>query len=129
MYTVNRNVLDFDFEKVCSVTLSNINVYVCLVCGKYFQGMFSRLFTTFFPNGFFPSLLGRGRNTPAFVHSHQADHHVFMKMETLKAYCLPDGYEIIDSSLNDIRVYLLLNYIDQSVLLHPILEGHSTKFD
>lgn len=29
--------LDFDFEKCCSVSLSHINVYVCLVCGKYFQ--------------------------------------------------------------------------------------------
>ena len=29
--------LDFDFEKCCSVTLSPVNVYVCLVCGKYFQ--------------------------------------------------------------------------------------------
>ena len=29
--------LDFDFEKCCSVTLSKNNVYVCLVCGKYFQ--------------------------------------------------------------------------------------------
>jgi hypothetical protein len=29
--------LDFDFEKCCSVSLSPINVYVCLVCGKYFQ--------------------------------------------------------------------------------------------
>lgn len=34
-----RSVLDFDFEKLCSVSLSNINVYACLVCGKYFQGM------------------------------------------------------------------------------------------
>ena len=37
--TINRNVLDFDFEKLCSVTLSNNNVYACLVCGKYFQGI------------------------------------------------------------------------------------------
>jgi U4/U6.U5 tri-snRNP-associated protein 2 len=29
--------LDFDFEKCCSITLSHVNVYVCLVCGKYFQ--------------------------------------------------------------------------------------------
>lgn len=29
--------LDFDFEKCCSVTLSHVNVYVCLVCGKYYQ--------------------------------------------------------------------------------------------
>lgn len=36
--TINRQVLDFDFEKLCSVSLSRINVYACLVCGKYFQG-------------------------------------------------------------------------------------------
>ncbi|MPC26846.1 U4/U6.U5 tri-snRNP-associated protein 2 [Portunus trituberculatus] len=30
-------MLDFDFEKLCSVSLSRINVYACLVCGKYFQ--------------------------------------------------------------------------------------------
>ena len=35
-----RSVLDFDFEKLCSVSLSNINVYACLVCGKYFQGIY-----------------------------------------------------------------------------------------
>lgn len=29
--------LDFDFEKCCVVSLSPINVYACLVCGKYFQ--------------------------------------------------------------------------------------------
>lgn len=36
--TINRSVLDFDFEKLCSVSLTRINVYACLVCGKYFQG-------------------------------------------------------------------------------------------
>lgn len=36
--TINRQVLDFDFEKLCSISLSRINVYACLVCGKYFQG-------------------------------------------------------------------------------------------
>jgi hypothetical protein len=36
--TINRKVLDFDFEKLCTTTLSNTNVYGCLVCGKYFQG-------------------------------------------------------------------------------------------
>jgi U4/U6.U5 tri-snRNP-associated protein 2 len=36
--TINRSRLDFDFERVCSVSLSNLNVYACLVCGKYFQG-------------------------------------------------------------------------------------------
>lgn len=37
--TINRGFLDFDFEKLCSVSLSKINVYACLVCGKYFQGL------------------------------------------------------------------------------------------
>ena len=36
--TISRTVLDFDFEKLCSVSLTRINVYACLVCGKYFQG-------------------------------------------------------------------------------------------
>lgn len=36
--TINRGVLDFDFEKLCSISLSKINCYACLVCGKYFQG-------------------------------------------------------------------------------------------
>lgn len=35
--TVNRHLIDTDMEKVCSVSLSNLNVYVCLVCGKFFQ--------------------------------------------------------------------------------------------
>ncbi len=37
--TINRGLLDFDFEKLCSVSLSKINCYACLVCGKYFQGL------------------------------------------------------------------------------------------
>ncbi len=37
--TIDRTVLDFDFEKLCSVSLSNNNCYACLVCGKYFQGI------------------------------------------------------------------------------------------
>lgn len=38
LYPHPRSVLDFDFEKLCSISLSHINVYACLVCGKYFQG-------------------------------------------------------------------------------------------
>jgi U4/U6.U5 tri-snRNP-associated protein 2 len=77
--TINRNVLDFDFEKLCSISLSKINVYACLVCGKYFQG--------------------RGIGTFAHTHSVAVDHHVFLNLNTLKFYCLPDNYEILDSSL------------------------------
>ncbi|CAM9221693.1 unnamed protein product [Discosporangium mesarthrocarpum] len=81
--TINRNVLDFDFEKLCSISLSNQNVYACLVCGKYFQG--------------------RGRSTHAFTHSVQHSHHVFINLGTCRIYCLPDGYEVLDSSLEDVK--------------------------
>lgn len=84
--TIKRHMLDFDFEKLCSISLSHLNVYACLVCGKYFQG--------------------RGTNTHAHTHSVDEEHHVFLNLETHKFYCLPDNYEIKDSSLDDI-IYLL----------------------
>jgi U4/U6.U5 tri-snRNP-associated protein 2 len=61
---INRMALDFDFEKLCSVSLSNIHVYACLVCGKYFQG--------------------RGKSSYAYAHSVHDDHHVFMNLESSK---------------------------------------------
>ncbi|TFK56513.1 cysteine proteinase [Heliocybe sulcata] len=84
--TINRALLDFDFEKLCSVSLSNINVYGCLVCGKYFQG--------------------RGKSSYAYAHSIHDDHHVFINLETIKVFVLPDGYEVSDPSLEDIAFYL-----------------------
>lgn len=83
-------VLDFDFEKFCSISLSNLNVYACLVCGKYFQG--------------------RGLNSHAYTHSLEAGHHVYINLQTEKVYCLPDGYEINDPSLDDIRHVLNPRY-------------------
>ncbi|RWS19617.1 U4/U6.U5 tri-snRNP-associated protein 2-like protein, partial [Leptotrombidium deliense] len=93
--TINRPVLDFDFENLCSVSLSKINVYACLVCGKYFQG--------------------RGIGTHAYVHSVATDHHVFLNLNTLKFYCLPDNYEIIDSSLDDITHVLKPTFTSQDI--------------
>jgi len=81
--TINRKLLDFDFEKLCSVTLSNINVYACLVCGKYFQG--------------------RGPKSQAYFHALDEDHHVYINMATKKVYVLPEGYEVISKSLDDIK--------------------------
>lgn len=81
--TINRQLLDFDMEKLCSVTLTNMNVYVCLVCGKFFQG--------------------RGKHTPAYTHSVQYGHFVFINLHDSRAFCLPDGYEVIDSSLDDVK--------------------------
>lgn len=55
--------------QVCSVSLTNMNVYCCLVCGKYFRG--------------------RGKSTEAHTHSVEAFHHVFMNLHNAKIYCLP----------------------------------------
>jgi len=46
-----------------------MNVYCCLVCGKYFRG--------------------RGKSTEAHTHSVEAFHHVFMNLHNAKIYCLP----------------------------------------
>lgn len=62
--TIDRHMLDFDFEKVCSVSLSHLNVYACLTCGKYYQG--------------------RGKTSHAYFHSIDKDHHVFINLTTLK---------------------------------------------
>ncbi|XP_039276651.1 U4/U6.U5 tri-snRNP-associated protein 2 isoform X1 [Nilaparvata lugens] len=45
-------------------------------------------------------------NTHAYTHSVAESHHVFLNLLTLKFYCLPDNYEIVDSSLDDIKYVL-----------------------
>ncbi|SCP03283.1 U4/U6.U5 tri-snRNP-associated protein 2, putative [Plasmodium malariae] len=84
--TINRNLLDFDFEKLCSISLSNLHVYACLVCGLYFQGI--------------------GKGTYAYTHALEKNHYVFINLETCKTCCLPENYEIEDASLNDIKYFL-----------------------
>lgn len=81
--TINHQMLDFDFEKVCSISLSDQNVYACLVCGKYFKG--------------------RGKATHAFTHSVQSAHHVFINLQNDRIYCLPDNYEVVDQCLRPIK--------------------------
>lgn len=85
--TINRSVLDFDFEPSCSVSLeSSPHVYGCLVCGKFFRG--------------------RGSSTPAYTHSVDENHFVFVHLWKGTFHCLPDDYEIHDSSLADISAAL-----------------------
>ncbi|KAI9809897.1 MAG: hypothetical protein M1825_000330 [Sarcosagium campestre] len=94
--TINRSLLDFDFEKLCSVSLSNINVYACLVCGKYYQG--------------------RGPKSHAYFHALEVGHHVFVNMETQKVYVLPEGYEVKSKSLDDIKFVVDPTYTKQEVM-------------
>jgi U4/U6.U5 tri-snRNP-associated protein 2 len=84
--TVNRQVMDFDMPKLCSISLAKVHVYGCLVCGKFFAG--------------------RGKHTFAYTHSVQAFHHVFINLHDGRIYCLPDMYEVTDASLDDVKFAL-----------------------
>ncbi|UKJ90723.2 ubiquitin carboxyl-terminal hydrolase [Theileria orientalis] len=95
--TINRHLLDFDFEKVCSITLTNIHVYACLVCGKYFQG--------------------RGKNTHCYTHALEECHYLFMNLEDCKVYCIPENYLVEDASLDDIKYFLKPVYTRKDVEL------------
>ncbi|KAH3685694.1 hypothetical protein WICPIJ_003335 [Wickerhamomyces pijperi] len=107
--TVNRKNLDFDFEKICCVTLSPSNVYCCLTCGKYFQG--------------------RSVNSPCFAHSINDNHHIFISFSNLKVYCLPENYEI-KTSLDDIKFQINPKYSEVDVnLLQSGKLGTGTDLD
>jgi U4/U6.U5 tri-snRNP-associated protein 2 len=94
--TIQRTALDFDFEVACSVTLqTGPHIYACCVCGRYFRG--------------------RGSATPAYTHAVDASHFVFLHLTQQTFYCLPDNYEIHDSSLDDIRNALHPTYTAQDV--------------
>ncbi|KAI9046456.1 hypothetical protein LZ554_009205 [Drepanopeziza brunnea f. sp. 'monogermtubi'] len=94
--TIKREVLDFDFEKLCSISLSNINVYACLVCGKYYQG--------------------RGPKSHAYFHALEVGHHVYINMQTQKVYVLPEGYEVKNKSLDDIKFVSDPRYSKEEVM-------------
>jgi U4/U6.U5 tri-snRNP-associated protein 2 len=77
------------------VSLSNINVYACLVCGKYFQG--------------------RGRSSYAYTHSLDQDHHVFINMSSLRVYVLTESYEVKNKTLDDIKYVVNPTYTKENV--------------
>ncbi|PWN95445.1 cysteine proteinase, partial [Tilletiopsis washingtonensis] len=93
--TINRPLLDFDFEKLCSVSLANQNIYACLVCGRYFQG--------------------RGRSSHAYFHAVDVGHRVFLNLGSAKVYILPDSYEVHSAALSDILYLLHPTYTRASI--------------
>jgi len=98
--TIHRELLDFDMEPSCSVTLeSGPHVYACLVCGKFYRG--------------------RGPQTPAYLHAVDEGHYCFVHLKEGTFHCLPEDYEVVDSSLDDI-----------SAALHPTFKEEAiTKLD
>jgi len=94
--TVTRSLLDFDFEHSCSVSLDGgPHIYGCLVCGKFFRG--------------------RGKGTPAYTHSVNDSHFVFVHLSRGTFHCLPDDYEIKDPSLNDISLALRPTFTEEDI--------------
>ena len=82
--TITRTLLDFDLPISCSVTLSSCpHVYACLVCGQYFRG--------------------KGWGTPAHTHAMECNHLLFVHLHKGTVWCLPEEYEVKDSSLDDIQ--------------------------
>ncbi|MES1909507.1 MAG: hypothetical protein MHM6MM_002235 [Cercozoa sp. M6MM] len=94
--SIDRNALDFDQDPRCEVTMSELNVYVCLVCGCY--------------------LAGRHSGSPAHTHALADNHRVFVQLSTRRFYCLPDDYEITDTSLVDI-----------AQLIRPKISAHDLR--
>lgn len=111
--TITRSALDFDFEPCCSISLdSGPHIYACLICGQYFKG--------------------KGNYTPAYLHSIDMNHHVFIHLTKGTFYCLPDDYAIHDVGLEDISsalrpIYTLeeINSLDDSRTLSRDLFGRS----
>lgn len=93
--TIDRKRLDFDFEKICHITLSTNNIYGCLICGKYLQG--------------------RSPSSAAFNHTILESHHVFINFTNLKVYVLPENYEVKGKGLDDIKYQVLPTYNEQDV--------------
>ena len=78
LHSINRRCLDFTSNPVlCSKTLSPCRVYLCLVCGNYFSG--------------------KAKKTPAYAHSVEEDHAMFMSMEdNMDLVWMPQGETVHD---------------------------------
>lgn len=109
--TIDKEMLDFDTEKLCSVSLANFNVYCCLVCGKFLQG--------------------RSRSSYAYEHAVEENHRPFMNLETKKAYILPENVELTSPKatniLSTIREALSPEYTPEKV--EELLQLPKTGFD
>lgn len=67
-----------------------------------FKVIIVQIFLIFCFDLFNPSQ-GRGKSSHAFFHSLDEDHHVYINLQTLKVYILPESYEVQSSALDDIK--------------------------
>ena len=88
--TISRSSLNFSKIPQCKQTLLTDHIYACLICGIY--------------------LRGKGKNTPVYNHSLEMQHYLFICLDTLDIYCIPDMYQVVDGSLDDIRMNIQPGY-------------------
>merc|ERR1739848_561957 len=93
---INRRLLDFDNRKICSKTLTILNVYTCLICGIYFEG--------------------RSKFSPVYNHSLIKKHKLFIHLLDSRIFCLPENYEIFDPTLHDIKHNLHPTFLIKDVI-------------
>ncbi|KAG0668698.1 hypothetical protein C6P45_004473 [Maudiozyma exigua] len=101
--TINNKKLDFDSDRICSVTLTKLNIYGCLTCGKFFKGYKER--------------------SPAFLHSISENHRLFISLKNHpnNIIVLPDELEINGTTP-------LLSRQDQK-LVHDIIFATNPTYD
>ncbi|ORY87617.1 hypothetical protein BCR37DRAFT_375478 [Protomyces lactucae-debilis] len=105
--TVHRELLEPDAARLCSVTLADTNVYACLSCGEYLQG--------------------RGKATPAYAHSLDTDHRLFLRTTDSVIYVLPEGSLCKSLLLHDIKQAYNPFYSQTDLNGLDTLELHETR--
>jgi U4/U6.U5 tri-snRNP-associated protein 2 len=58
---------------------------------------------------------GHGKSTPAYSHSLSEDHHVYINLQTLKVYVLPENYQVNSAALDDIKYVVNPTFIKEQV--------------
>ncbi|GMM45522.1 mRNA splicing protein [Pichia kluyveri] len=100
--TINRKILNFDLPRECATSIATTNIHICLVCNKYLQGS--------------------SINSPAYAHSIDANHHVFINTENGKFIVLPEQLTLSPNKEKEL--------IDIKLALNPELDTELIeKFD
>lgn len=93
--SVNRHLLDFDLIFACGICLTVQNVYCCLSCGRYLEGL--------------------GSNSHAWLHSLETQHFLFINTKTGEIICLPECCKVHEDSLSDIKFNLNPEFVSADI--------------
>ena len=63
----------------------------------------------------FVIIKGKGLNTYAYFHCLQERHYMFIKLEDARVYQLPEGREVMDDSLLEVKFCLRPQYLEWQI--------------